>query len=244
MSRGSDQGCNLCEGAAPQDKIRATLTQQWGGRSVCWSDANQPSQKLTLTQESRSSHLFGRNHLYVGKQAVGQERRGPIWATGMSESLHPHLQLTPTGDHVQQASGWSQQRGKRAGVSMHLGITILDEGHSRRPSTASLPSVWAELTLGLQEPLAESHVPALLLVPEPDTWGPEPDRRGLQDQPGGQLLSAAETTAVTGHRDSNAWKMVGPGNWEAVSLWRRWLWTVSVLGLRLSQRGDQPPPAP
>lgn len=129
-------------------KIRAAPTQQWGGRGVCWADANQPSQKLTLTQESRPSHLFGRSHLYVAKQAVGQKRRGPIWATGMSGSLHPHLQLTPTGDHVQQASGWSQQRGRRAGVSMHPGITILDEGHSRSPSTASLPSVWAELTPG------------------------------------------------------------------------------------------------
>lgn len=113
-------------------------------------------------------------------------------------------------------------------MSMHPGITILDEGHSRSPSTASLPSVWGRAhSWGCKNPLAESHVPALLLVPEPDTWGPEPDRRGLQDQPGGQLLSAAETTAVTGHRDPNAWKMVGPGNWEAVSLWRRWLWTVS-----------------
>ena len=35
---------NLCEGAAPQDKIRAAPTQQWGGRGVCWADANQPSQ--------------------------------------------------------------------------------------------------------------------------------------------------------------------------------------------------------
>ena len=35
VSHGSNQSCNLCEGAAPQGKIRATPTQQWGGRGVC-----------------------------------------------------------------------------------------------------------------------------------------------------------------------------------------------------------------
>ena len=103
----------------------------------------------------------------------------------------------------------------------------------RGPVLPACPVCGPSSLLGRQEPPAESHVPAPLLVPEPDTWGPEPDQQGLEDQPGGQLLTAAETTAVTGHRDSNAWRIVGPENWEAVSLWRRWLWTVLVLGLRL-----------
>lgn len=99
---------------------------------------------------------------------MGQKRRSPIWATETGGSLHPHLQLTPTGDHVQQASGWSQWKSKRAGVSMHLDITILDEGRSRSPSTDSLPSVWTKLTPGAAGTPAESHMPALLLTPEPD----------------------------------------------------------------------------
>ena len=50
-------------------------------------------------------------------------------------------------------------------MSMHLdGISILDEGRSQIPSTASLPSVWTELTPGASGAPAESHVPALLLV--------------------------------------------------------------------------------
>ena len=44
VSHGSDHGCNSCEGAAPQDKIRAAPTQQWGERDACWADTNQPSQ--------------------------------------------------------------------------------------------------------------------------------------------------------------------------------------------------------
>ena len=48
---------------------------------------------------------------------------------------------------------------------MHLGISILDEGRSQVPSTASLPSVWTELTPGAAGAPAESHMPALLLVP-------------------------------------------------------------------------------
>ncbi|XP_055401351.1 coiled-coil domain-containing protein 24-like [Bubalus kerabau] len=51
---------------------------------------------------------------------------------------------------------------------MHLDITILDEGRSRSPSTDSLPSVWTKLTPGAAGTPAESHMPALLLTPEPD----------------------------------------------------------------------------
>ena len=126
-------------------------------------------------------------------------------------------------------------------MSMHLGISILDEGRSQVPSTASLPSVWTELTPGA----AGAPGRVTCTCSAACAWGPEPERGGgEEDQPGGQLLTAAETTVVTGHHDSNAWRMGGPGNWEAVSLWRRWLWTVWVLGLRVSQRGAQPPPAP
>ena len=49
-------------------------------------------------------------------------------------------------------------------MSMHLGISILDEGHSQSPNTASLPSVWTELTPGAAGAPAEPHVPALMLV--------------------------------------------------------------------------------
>ena len=109
----------------------------------------------------------------------------------------------------------------------------------RAPILPACPVCGPSSLLGLQDPRRATRA-----CSDACARGSEPDRRGWEDQPGGQLLTAAETTVVTGHRDSNAWRMGAPGNWEAVSLRRRWLWTVSVLGLRLSQRRAQPPPAP
>lgn len=74
-------------------------------------------------------------------------------------------------------------------MSMHPGITILDEGHPRSPSTASLPSVWAELTPGAARNSWQSHTCLLCCLclnqtrgglnqdqrgPQDSTWGPGP----------------------------------------------------------------------
>lgn len=120
----SEEGCLVgliravtFEGAAPQDKIRLPPPSSGEGRGCLLGRCQPAISEADSRQEPGVALFIWKDIPGVAKQAGTEEEGSHLGATGMSGSLHPHLQLTPTGDHVyNKPPGGSQQRAESWGV--------------------------------------------------------------------------------------------------------------------------------